>query len=69
MEESLHRIFDAYRGLVAEARAYQTRVDVEAGLRDELGSLGRPVVELPALPGGVTREGLDTLAAALLGAA
>jgi anion-transporting ArsA/GET3 family ATPase len=57
---------DSVAGLVAEARAYQTRIDVEAGLRDELSSLGRRVVELPALPGGVTREGLDTLAAALL---
>jgi anion-transporting ArsA/GET3 family ATPase len=49
-------------GLVAEARAYQTRLGLEAGLREELAALGRPIVELPALPEGVTREGLDTLA-------
>jgi anion-transporting ArsA/GET3 family ATPase len=55
-------------GLVAEARAYQTRVGVEAALREELAGLGRPVVELPVLPGGVTREGLDRLAAELLAA-
>jgi anion-transporting ArsA/GET3 family ATPase len=55
-------------GLVAEARAYQTRVDVEAALREELAGLGRPLVELPTLPDGVTREGLDRLAADLLAA-
>jgi anion-transporting ArsA/GET3 family ATPase len=49
-------------GLVAEAKAYQTRVGVEASLRAELGALGRPVIELPALPGGVTRDGLEHLA-------
>jgi anion-transporting ArsA/GET3 family ATPase len=56
---------DTVAGLVSEARAYQTRVGVEAALRDELATLGRPIVELPALAGGVTREGLGTLAAAL----
>jgi anion-transporting ArsA/GET3 family ATPase len=56
-------------GLVTEAAAYQIRVGVEAALRDELGSLERPVVELPVLPNGVTREGLDVLAEALLRAA
>jgi anion-transporting ArsA/GET3 family ATPase len=53
-------------GLVAEAKAYQTRLGVEAALRGDLGALGRPVVELPALVDGVTREGLDRLADALL---
>jgi anion-transporting ArsA/GET3 family ATPase len=52
-------------GLVGEARAYQTRVGVEAALRAELTTLERPIVELPALVGGVTREGLGTLAAEL----
>jgi anion-transporting ArsA/GET3 family ATPase len=56
---------DTVAGLVTEARAYQTRLGVEAGLRDELQALGRPIVELPALVDGVTREGLDTLAATL----
>jgi anion-transporting ArsA/GET3 family ATPase len=59
---------DALAGLVAEAKAYQTRLGVEAALRDDLTTLGRPVVELPALADGVTREGLDTLAEALLAA-
>jgi anion-transporting ArsA/GET3 family ATPase len=56
-------------GLAVEARAYQTRIGVEAALREELAGLGRPVVELPVLPDGVTREGLDRLAAELLAAA
>jgi anion-transporting ArsA/GET3 family ATPase len=52
-------------GLVTEARAYQTRVAVESSLREDLRGLGRPVVELPALPDGVDRAGLDVLADAL----
>jgi anion-transporting ArsA/GET3 family ATPase len=52
-------------GLVAEGRAYQTRLRVEAGLRTDLDALGRRVIELPALPGGVTRAGLDRLASLL----
>jgi anion-transporting ArsA/GET3 family ATPase len=57
---------DTVAGLVTEARAHQTRVAVEASLRDELTGLGHRVVELPALPGGVTRDGLDELAALLV---
>jgi anion-transporting ArsA/GET3 family ATPase len=57
---------DTVAGLVTEAKAYQTRLGVEAALRDDLAALARPVVELPALTDGVTREGLDTLARALL---
>nr|WP_205861083.1 ArsA-related P-loop ATPase [Planosporangium flavigriseum] len=57
---------DTVAGLVTEAKAYQTRLGVEAALRDELAALGRPVVELPALADGVTREGLDALARVLL---
>jgi anion-transporting ArsA/GET3 family ATPase len=53
-------------GLLAEGRAHQTRLGVEASLRAELSALGRPVVELPALAGGVTRDGLDQLGAILL---
>jgi anion-transporting ArsA/GET3 family ATPase len=49
-------------GLVAEGRAYQTRLEVEAELRAGLDALGRPVIELPAQAGGVTRDGLDRLA-------
>jgi anion-transporting ArsA/GET3 family ATPase len=56
---------DTVAGLHAEARAYLTRLDVEAGLRAELAGLHRPMVELPYLPGGVGRAGLDILASAL----
>jgi anion-transporting ArsA/GET3 family ATPase len=49
-------------GLVAEGKAHQTRLDVEADLRAALGVLGRPIIEVPALAGGVTRDGLDRLA-------
>jgi anion-transporting ArsA/GET3 family ATPase len=59
---------DTLAGLVAEAKAYQTRLGVEAALREDLAALGRPIVELPALIDGVTREGLDRLAHALLDA-
>ena len=52
-------------GLYTEAQAYLTRRDVEQALRAELAALHRPVVELPHLPGGVDRAGLDQLAAAL----
>jgi anion-transporting ArsA/GET3 family ATPase len=52
---------DTLSGLVAEAKAHQTRVAAEASLRAELSSLGRPVVELPALPGGVTPAALEEL--------
>jgi anion-transporting ArsA/GET3 family ATPase len=53
-------------GLATEVRDYQTRVTVEAGLREELAAVGRPMVELPYLSDGVTREGLDRFAATLL---
>ncbi len=56
---------EAVSGLAAEAKAYQTRIGVEAALREELIGLGRPIVELPLLPDGVTREGLGVLAATL----
>jgi len=59
---------DTLAGLTTEARAYQTRVTLEASLREELVGLGRPMVELPLLPDGVTREGLDRLAEVLLAA-
>lgn len=56
---------DTVTGLASEAKAHQTRLAVEAQLRAELLTLGRPTVELPALPGGVTRDGLDLLASHL----
>ncbi|HEX6500568.1 MAG TPA: ArsA-related P-loop ATPase [Micromonosporaceae bacterium] len=52
-------------GLSAEARSYLIRQEVEAALRDDLSALGRPVLELPLLPGGVDRGGLDILAGRL----
>ncbi len=53
-------------GLAAEAKAYLTRHDIEETLRAELADVGRPIVELPLLPEGVDRAGLDRFAAALM---
>jgi anion-transporting ArsA/GET3 family ATPase len=53
-------------GLVAEAKAHMARQRVEAALRHELTALGRPLVELPVLPPGITLSGLHELAGALL---
>jgi anion-transporting ArsA/GET3 family ATPase len=55
-------------GLHTEAKAYLTRQEIEESLRTELTALGRPVVELPLLPAGVDRAGLDALASDLLAA-
>jgi anion-transporting ArsA/GET3 family ATPase len=52
---------DTLAALVSEAKAHQTRVAVEASLRTELTALGRPIIELPALPGGITPESLEDL--------
>jgi anion-transporting ArsA/GET3 family ATPase len=57
---------DTLAGLVTEARAHQTRVAVEASLRAELIALERPIIELPALTGGITPESLEELADLLL---
>ncbi|QSB17546.1 ATPase [Natronosporangium hydrolyticum] len=53
------------RGLHAEARDQLAREELAARLRRELADLGRPMVELPFIPGGVNRAGLGALAAAL----
>ncbi|MEU4566320.1 ArsA-related P-loop ATPase [Micromonospora sp. NPDC023956] len=53
-------------GLHTEAVDQAVRRDLEETLRAELTDLGRPLVELPLLPAGVDREGLETLAAALV---
>lgn len=58
---------NAVAGLLVEARAHLARREVEATLRAELSAVGRPLVELPALPGGVDLAGLYRLAGALLG--
>jgi anion-transporting ArsA/GET3 family ATPase len=57
---------DTVAGLVTEAKAHQARVALEASLRAELAGLGRRMVELPALPGGVELDGLETMADLLL---
>jgi anion-transporting ArsA/GET3 family ATPase len=59
---------DTVAELQVEAKAHLTRRKLEQSLREELDELGRPIVELPLLPEGVTRAGLDTLAATLLAA-
>lgn len=56
---------DTVAGLHAETRQYLARERLEERLRAELGELGHPVVELPLLPDGADRTGLDTLAATL----
>jgi anion-transporting ArsA/GET3 family ATPase len=48
-------------GLHAEAKAHLTRRAIEESLRAELLEVGRPLVELPLLPDGVDRAGLDAL--------
>jgi anion-transporting ArsA/GET3 family ATPase len=53
-------------GLTNEAKAYLTRRELEETLRTELSEVGRPVIELPLLPGGVDRAGLDELASILM---
>jgi anion-transporting ArsA/GET3 family ATPase len=53
-------------GLHAEAKAHLTRRELEESLRAELTETGRPLVELPLLPQGVDRAGLDELAQCLL---
>ncbi|HKD96886.1 MAG TPA: ArsA-related P-loop ATPase [Micromonosporaceae bacterium] len=52
-------------GLVREAKDYRVRQRVESALQVDLAELGRPVIELPFLPGGVDRAGLDLLAEVL----
>lgn len=57
------------RGLATEVRDQAVRRDLEDSLRTDLAELGLPLVELPLLPDGVDRAGLDRLAAALIQAA
>ncbi len=54
-------------GLHTETKAYVARLRLEESLRGELAELGRPLVELPLLPDGVDRAGLDLLADTLTG--
>jgi anion-transporting ArsA/GET3 family ATPase len=49
-------------GLQEQATAYLARHTIERELSEELAGLGRPMVELPMLPGGVDRTDLTMLA-------
>ena len=53
-------------GLAEEARGQVIRRELEDSLRADLVELGRPMIELPLLPDGVDRAGLETLADALV---
>ncbi|MCT2277947.1 ATPase [Micromonospora chalcea] len=53
-------------GLVEEAHDQQVRRELEDSLRGDLVELGLPMIELPLLPGGVDRAGLETLAETLV---
>jgi anion-transporting ArsA/GET3 family ATPase len=55
-------------GLHAEARDQLIRRTLEESLRADLAELGLPQIELPLLPEGVDRAGLDTLAGLLAAA-
>ncbi|MGW4153642.1 ArsA family ATPase [Micromonospora chersina] len=53
-------------GLAAEARDQHVRRELEDSLRADLVELGLPLAEVPLLPAGVDRAGLDTLAETLV---
>ncbi|MEU9509425.1 ArsA-related P-loop ATPase [Micromonospora sp. NPDC048170] len=57
---------DTVAGLATEARDQAIRRELEDSLRTDLVELGLPMTELPLLPDGVDRAGLDRLAATLL---
>ncbi|AEV88991.1 ATPase [Actinoplanes sp. SE50] len=52
--------------LAAEAQAHLTRRELEESLRHDLTDRRRPMIELPQLPDGVDRAGLDVLAGRLM---
>lgn len=49
-----------------EVKDYRVRQSLERSLHANLAALGQPIVDLPFLPDGVDRVGLDRLAAKLL---
>ncbi|WP_229400855.1 ArsA-related P-loop ATPase [Micromonospora okii] len=59
---------DTVAALAGEARDQAIRRELEDSLRGDLVELGRPLTELPLLPDGVDRAGLEALARALHGA-
>jgi len=55
-------------GLAHETKDYVVRQAVEQSMRADVEEIGRPVIELPFLPGGMNRAGLELLATELIGA-
>ena len=53
---------DTIGGLLREVAEHQAQLRRETRLREELGSAGRPVLELPFLSDGIDLSGLFTLA-------
>ncbi|MEV2279367.1 ArsA-related P-loop ATPase [Nocardiopsis sp. NPDC049922] len=53
---------DLAAALAAEVRAHALRVGLERRTRERLADLGRPMVDLPYLEGGVDRSALEGLA-------
>ncbi|MBM6404562.1 ArsA family ATPase [Phycicoccus sp. CSK15P-2] len=49
-------------GLLAETEAHAARLHLEDGLRDDIGALGRPTLDLPALAEGTEDGGVAMLA-------
>ncbi|MEJ5914078.1 ArsA-related P-loop ATPase [Pseudokineococcus sp. 1T1Z-3] len=49
-------------GLLAEAREHDERLALQEQQQQALEAVGRPLVELPQLPGGVAHRGLEVLA-------
>jgi len=60
---------DTVAGLHAQTQEHRVRAGMEESMRAELRALGRPMLELPQVPGGVGRDELDRFAAVLAGPA
>src|SRR3954471_14459348 len=53
-------------GLLTEGADHAQRVRLEREQREDLAALGRPITELPAMPGGIDLGALYDLSAVLL---